>query len=246
MVAEAVHDFHRQVTNVPRELVIVTDDKAFYDQLGKTYRSDNVVVVHAPYGPLGYLRNVAVAAARPASNVLVQWDDDDRYAKTRLEYQLNRLASSEAAACACYTAQLYYFVDSRRLYWIDWYNRRPRFQSVLIPGTIAVRRSIAAKIAYPAIAKGEDGNYLKAALGYGSCVPCDAGWQYIRRFHGMNTWDEGRFQSNARWLGAEAAWLRRGGRKEFLTKLFNDEQLATPGVVAVHGRDCLAYTFEIR
>ena len=199
---------------------------------------------------LGALRNLAVECAR--GDYLLQWDDDDRYHPERITRQVTPLLTGNLVA-TCLTSQLYYFTDTRDLYWVDWYNRRPQYQAVLIPGTVCVRAKVGKSVFYPesgaSASRGEDGDYLRDVSGRGKIAEpedtdgSDLGWLYLRQFHGENTWGRGRFLSNATWLGKSRRWL--SGEQAFLEALFNQHGWATPGPIAVHGSDGPAFTIEV-
>lgn len=215
MAVAAIDDFVAQTVD-DRELIVVAVTDAQWQILIDHVRStmavsDNRVTVRVmlvPDASLGELRNIGMRAA--TRDVLVQWDDDDRYHPLRLACQLEAMTGGHVASC--FTSQMYYFTKTSDLYWVDWRRRRPQFASILIPGTIAIRREVALRINYPEVGdqarRGEDGKYLELALAHGTCAEVKEGEYYLRQFHGDNTWDEGRFRINAAWLGLPVADLR--------------------------------------
>ena len=252
LAKEAVADFHAQ-TWANKELVVVTDEPlAAGDR--SVFGGECLVVTVGRGSTLGSLRNDAVAAS--SGDFLIQWDDDDRYHPNRIEEQVRPLLTPTYAAASCLTSQLYYFTETRELYWVNWFRRRPKYCSVLIPGTVCVRSSVAKDCKYPesgeAATRGEDGHYLGQITAadnvVGVCTGenADLGWLYLRRFHGNNTWGYDRFISNALWMGQDAGWLKAGGRPELLERVFYDNGWGTPGTVKVMGRNGLAYTFEVQ
>jgi hypothetical protein len=241
------------------ELVIAADQGdgrlGWLDELadralcGAVDRVRTVVLPGDP--PLGALRNAAVAAADPDAFAHIQWDDDDLATPDRVTAQLAEFRDDPTIVCTCLTEQLYLLAPESRLFWVDWMKRRPRFSSVLIPGTICVRGARARACRYPEdgpyARKGEDGAYLQAVLGGGRGIGvAGRGDCYLRRFHGANTWGRSRFLGNARWLGLTAQALRSDDRRRRLGAALPHYRCAFPGAaVRVEGRDALAYMLDV-
>lgn len=259
----AIDDFMAQ-SWPDRELVIVTDGHAddmheawlerrhiwlLEDVHWPEFAGVSVVVARPPRGTLGALRNRALAVA--TGDAFLQWDDDDRYHRDRIELQASALRADPRVAGTCLTAQLYHFVAERAVYWVDWHNRRPRFKAVRIPGTLCVRASVVrdAGLRYPeagpSASQGEDGAFLADVAGCGRVDELDPGiaWCYLRQYHGGNTWGRARFASNARWLGLDAAAL--AARRGVIERTF-DHGWATPGPLTVMGKDRPAFTLDVQ
>lgn len=254
LAIEAVGDFAWQ-TWPTRDLVIVTDEahdtywleaEIAKRHRGIAYSIHKVPTIGGSRPSLGAMRNVAMNVASGA--LLAQWDDDDRYHPHRLAIQANVFYGVESLAAACLADQLYYFIEEKQLYWIEWKNRGPR-RTHAIPGTIVVNRShtVAARVRYPETGsdchRGEDSVYLDeiAAAGithtlYG-CGEC-----YFRRYHGNNTWDSTRFRSNASWLGRTVEQIT--GNRHRLEAVLPYYGIKEP--ISVMGRDGFAFTYNPR
>lgn len=236
LLADAIGDFFRQ-TWPDRELVIVSDALDGTDRARLRLTVRDAVNLAAVSGPridiyfvglgqtLGALRNVSMSMA--TGPIWLQWDDDDRYHPERIAIQVADLVADPTLAGTCLTSQLYLFEDSRELYWVDWHNRRPKFQAIRVPGTVCVRRAVveANGLRYPEdgpeARKGEDGAFLKGVVAAGPVAELDPelGWCYTRRCHGKNTWDYPRFLANAKWLGRTADELLRPDRLESIRRV---------------------------
>lgn len=222
LAREAVHDFHAQ-TWPDKLLVIIHNGSPDRSEPDFASFGGPAVMVNraAPGLSLGGLRNLTMCSGGfhawvkdHNDAIFCQWDDDDRYHPDRLRLQVEPLLADPTTVATCLTDQLYYFTHSRQLWWVDWFRRRPRYNSVLIPGTIMVRASHIEthKIQYPEVGpdskKGEDGRFLEAVIRAGPVGEVhNQGWCYLRRYHGKNTWDRKRFSSNADWMGKPAAEL---------------------------------------
>ena len=146
-------------------------------------------IERAPPGSrLGGLRNIAIARAR--GEWICQWDDDDRYHPERLQLQWQH-AMSERADVNYLVDQLHWFSPDNVLFWEDW-NGDP-YPINVIPGTILARRDVMPP--YPDIGKNEDTSLTHALARADASKTISisrlrgAGWCYIYRFHGDNTWD---------------------------------------------------------
>jgi len=247
LAEEAIGDFARQ-TWPHRELVIITDciERTHYDRLRRAIEPiERARVVKVPFREtLGYLRNAAVEES--SGDVLIQWDDDDRYYMDRISVQMQPILAG--AIVTCLTDQLYYFTNTRDLYLVDWRRRLPR--SIMIPGTVAIQKDLAAKCSYPErgaeASKGEDGAFLRQAISIAraKAMPAQpgAGLCYLRRWHGNNTWFEGHFRGNAVHMGAKAEHLQEMRLREQLATRVRRFGLPLP--VRVMGRDDPAYLVE--
>lgn len=212
LAAEAIADFQAQTWPDPedRELVIVTDggsehvlallDARGADAVG-TFRVSRLTP-----RPLGALRNAAIASAR--GEVLVQWDDDDRYAPNRLECQARPLIEDDNQIVSVLTSQLMALPSTSAdhdfdLHVVDWCRKGQGAYASWIPGTIAFHRARVGPIRYPEsgarAARGEDDVFLAAAtIGREHQVrSIDDPLLYLRCYHGANTWSLKHYRANA-------------------------------------------------
>ncbi|HSJ97207.1 MAG TPA: glycosyltransferase family A protein [Myxococcota bacterium] len=186
MLRRAVAAFHAQ-THAERELVVVfeSDDGATRACLeglaGPSLRA--VEVPAAPKRTLGELRNICAAAAR--GRYVAQWDDDDWHAPGRLAAQLAVARGRVAAGCVLLRWTLYdaplrqAYVSGRRTW----------------EGSLLIER--AALPPYPALARGEDSEVVKALLAAGRLCGLDHRPElYVYVHHGANTWGRAFFKRN--------------------------------------------------
>ena len=136
---------------------------------------------------LGQLRNISLEAA--SSDIVCQWDDDDRVHPDRLQDQAAVLVESDLEAVYLQEVMQYY-PAKHALYWTNWHAT----PAVGHPGTLMARRSAALR--YPtrgANARlGEDLELAQALIkrnrvGY---IKGKA-HLYVYVSHGANSWNEG-------------------------------------------------------
>src|SRR5579871_4622917 len=188
---QSVADYCWQ-TYEPRELLIISnrgqpDDYAALDEyIASLGRSDirHITVEGRP--SLGPLRNISVAATQ--SDVLCQWDDDDRHHPDRIEQQFRALMESGRDAVILQRCMQYY-LHTRTMYCLNWHATEPKG----FPGTIMFRRT--ARMRYPEeeplASFGEDTAVL-AQLHAQDAVTAlaDSPHLYIYISHGGNTWPD--------------------------------------------------------
>lgn len=151
-VPQAIEYFRRQ--DYPEtELLILDDgddpvgDCIGTDQRIRYLRLPNVL-------PIGAKRNLACEEARGA--VIVHWDDDDWYPRTRITRQVAAL--SERSADICGSSQLYYYDADADRAWVYRYNGRP---SPWVAGnTLAYWKSFWQSNRFPEVQVGEDSRFL--------------------------------------------------------------------------------------
>jgi glycosyltransferase involved in cell wall biosynthesis len=120
-VVRASVDCYLQQTYPAKELVIVRDPRASYDDVDAFVRGlgrADVRIVRASQDDLtlAHLRNLAVRSA--GAEVCCQWDDDDRSHPDRLRVQFAALVGS--GTVAVYLQDYFnYFVEEKRLHWIS-------------------------------------------------------------------------------------------------------------------------------
>jgi glycosyltransferase involved in cell wall biosynthesis len=182
MLERAIRCFSAQ-TYPNKELVILYEDdddetEFFISQLPP---SDEIKVVTVPRSPgikLGQLRNISIQAASGA--YICQWDDDDWYHISRLEYQYRQLTESSSPG-SILMVWLIFDATTGRSY-IS--NSRPWEGSVLCAKEILLNTK------YENRSSGEDTAVVEALLSAGHLhaiarVP----WLYIYVYHGSNTFD---------------------------------------------------------
>ncbi len=187
LIQKSLHSYSTQ-THRKKELVVVldcpspTEERAF-NRLVEKLPSKVQVTIKKPEKKLslGGLRNFALQLAR--GDVICQWDDDDLYHPTRIEFQLKQLV--EKGVGAVFLQQIvHYFAKSKTCYWTDW--RRLPYQ--VLPGTLMVRKSDC--IQYRKKARGEDMCFLTRLQQWTRVEALDSPpFLYVYVFHGGNTWN---------------------------------------------------------
>lgn len=186
-VKKSILSFTHQ-TYPNKELLIIIDSPSYFEEVQlihfiRQLRSINPIRILKPSGKhaLGTLRNMAMTKAK--GDFLCQWDDDDLYHPTRIEYQLDALLKSNAGAVVLQNF-LHYFEKTQICFWADW----SRVPYKALPGTILVRKSEC--IPYKRAKKGEDQSFLSRLQLRTKVLALDnKPFLYIYVYHGSNTWN---------------------------------------------------------
>ena len=177
LVQESYHCFQSQ-TYPAKRLLIVTDGGEVEHEALKNiaYQDKQVAVLHisGTKKTLGELRNISIEYATELS---IQWDDDDWYGPTRMMDQWKGL--SEGKAGVMLTEQLHYFRDTGEVAWT--------VDTTGIEGTLLLDRKY--KIKYPMHRRGEDTVVKRELQRRGLLSLVKGGTCYCRTYHGGNTWD---------------------------------------------------------
>ncbi len=194
LVRQSYLSFKHQ-TYPAKKLLIVTDgrEKADVKHLARTDRDVMILHANGTGKTLGQLRNLALAYA---SDLSIQWDDDDWYGPTRMVHQWQALENGKSAVML--TEQLHYFRDTGQVGWT--------VDSTGIEGTILFDKRCPAR--YPAWKRGED-TALKAELQRQNLLALAPGGAcYCRTYHGDNTWDRNHHVNRIRAIGKTATQLQ--------------------------------------
>jgi ADP-heptose:LPS heptosyltransferase len=190
-VPEAIRLFLAQ-DHTDKELVILDDGT---DAVADLVPADPRIryLRETPRAPVGAKRNRACAAAH--GEIIVHWDDDDWYAPWRLSYQVRALQN--AAADACGLDRVLYRDEADGAAWeYVW----PQHGGAWLHGaTLCYRRALWQRGGFPAIAVGEDTQFLRAHAGARLLALPRTGF-YVGRIHAANT---------SRKLTADPRWQRR-------------------------------------
>lgn len=182
MLERAIRCFSAQ-TYPNKELIILYEDDdqetAFF--ISRQPSSDVIKVVTVPRSAeirLGQLRNVAIQAA--SGTYICQWDDDDWYHMSRLEYQYWQLAESSSAGSIMMVWLIFDATTGRS------YISNSRYWE----GSILCAKEILLNTKYENLSSGEDTPVVEALLKSGKLhaitrVP----WLYIYVYHGSNTFN---------------------------------------------------------
>jgi UDP:flavonoid glycosyltransferase YjiC (YdhE family) len=141
-------------------------------------------------GPLGALRNRAVAEAR--GDYICQWDDDDLSAPDRIELQMAVLRALGAAACFLQRVTLLGPAGA----WLGASARRAW------EGTILAERT--ALPPYPPIRRGEDTPACRRLVDGARVALLDRPDLFVYSYHGRNTFDREHFERH--WAAASERW----------------------------------------
>jgi glycosyltransferase involved in cell wall biosynthesis len=232
MLARAIRCFSAQ-SYPNKELVILyeDDDHETASFISGLPSLDDIKVITVPRSPgirLGQLRNMAIQAS--SGTYICQWDDDDWYHASRLEYQYHQLADSSSAG-AIMMVWLIFDATTGRSY-IS--NYRPW------EGSILCAREMLLNTKYENRSSGEDTAVVEALLSSGQLhaitrVP----WLYIYVYHGSNTFDHDHWkrifdnselQSDA--FNAEVARMVAQDYDVVSASLMLNEQARNRGVIA--------------
>jgi glycosyltransferase involved in cell wall biosynthesis len=174
-----------------KELIIVTDAEKQYTQqineIIKPYNDIKLIVVETKHS-LSDLRNISTESS--SGNVIVQWDDDDFNAPSRLKEQYVFLKNS-GRKCCYMSDQLQYFTEDKTLYWNDWaeYWHSNIYRNSLIPGTVMLWKKYCPKYRLN-LSKGEDTVFMNQFQDHEIARLRGLGYCYIYVTHNSNTWDK--------------------------------------------------------
>ena len=182
MLERAIQCFHAQ-TYPNKELIILYDDDdvatGFF--LGNRPAVKNIRVICIPRSPdikLGELRNIAIQAA--GGTYVCQWDDDDWFHASRLQYQFQQVATSSYAGCIM-TVWTIFDATVNKVY-IS--NKRPG------EGSIFCKKEVLLHTKYDNTSSGEEAPVIDHLLTSGLLYTIEeVPWLYIYVYHGSNTWD---------------------------------------------------------
>lgn len=180
LLKRAIRSFHDQ-TYVNKELIIVfeSDDlstKQFVEQISD-HDVFKVEVAASPKQTLGQLRNLSVLKGH--GDYFCQWDDDDWYHNSRLEFQMNALKESQLPACVM--IQWLVFDATRNHAYVS--NMRPW------EGSLLCRKSLlAGALEYDETARGEETNLVYKLLLKNLVVTMVMPQLYVYVYHGKNVW----------------------------------------------------------
>jgi glycosyltransferase involved in cell wall biosynthesis len=206
----SIDDYCRQT--YPNKKLVLVHDSGPEDAIGILHnyitslgRNDIKVVAVEGKLNLGELRNLSIENA--ASDIVCQWDDDDRSHPKRLEAQAAFLQAGELDA-AYLQDVMQYSSSTRELYWTNW-RATPAGAH---PGTLMAWRTPALR--YPikgAAAKlGEDLALAMAlkkqrAVGY----LADMAYLFVYVSHGSNSWDDAHHQMLIKELSISKGLLKK-------------------------------------
>jgi glycosyltransferase involved in cell wall biosynthesis len=180
LLIRAVRCFQAQ-TYQNRELIILFErDDLRTKEVCQQLSEEKIRVLEfsdEPKRTLGHLRNYAISCAY--GEYVCQWDDDDWYHMSRLEYQYEAIHRTEYHGC----------VLSR---WIvfDGQTRRSYLSSLRRwEGSILCRKSTMQAAPYLNRASGEDTAVIDTLVDRHQLLTLNKPDLYIYVYHGENTWD---------------------------------------------------------
>jgi glycosyltransferase involved in cell wall biosynthesis len=181
MLEKAIRCFLNQ-TYPNKELIVLyeDDDKETASFISKMPPSENIKVINTPRSPdikLGQLRNMAIQAA--AGTYICQWDDDDWYHASRLQYQYQQVAATSYAGCIMMVWVIFDSTTDKA--YIS--NYRPW------EGSLFCTKEILLNVKYDNSSAGEETPVIEYLLSRKLLhTIADVPWLYIYNFHGSNTW----------------------------------------------------------
>lgn len=177
----AIEAFQRQ-SYPNRELVVVC--KTPGSEVGRylaALADPNIRFFETPDADtVGDLRNRALSQCR--GSLICVWDDDDLYGLTRLEDQLAAMLAFDSPAC---------FLQREILWWPSARRLAVSKGSIWENSMLASRDAVPA---YPSLTHGEDTAIVTKIFAAGNGILLDAPRNYIRVYHGANSWDAGHFE----------------------------------------------------
>ena len=188
-VCRSIADYCKQ-SHPEKELVIVLDQPGRDDlarlrlHVASLGRGDIRLMQVAEKRSLGALRNISVD--RASGPLLCQWDDDDLYHETRLEYQVGALLGRKAGAVYLKNT-LHLFPKTKEIYWLGWGETELRGHPVtlLLWKEHAIRYAESGDRAH----RGEDADVLRQLCRETAVAFLDNPlYLYTYVFHGGNTW----------------------------------------------------------
>lgn len=187
-----------------RELIVVDDGTDPVSDVVSGVEGVRYIRV-APRESIGAKRNRACAEARGA--VIVHWDDDDWYARDRLERQVMPILRG-AADITGLQNEFILQMPARRFWSTNPDLHRSMFVGDVHGGTLAYRRSVwAAGVRYPEIDLAEDARWLLTATGQGyRLLKVENRGSFVYLRHSRNAWrfDAGSFLNPSGWRESKA------------------------------------------
>ena len=217
---------YTQQTYPNKELIIASQgDSEQNNQIGafvESLQRKDIQFIEAPSSlSLGAMRNLSIELS--TGSIVCQWDDDDLFHPFRLVDQYHALLNGGIASL--YSQHLKYFVESQRLYWVDWSIEHPDWRRYLC-GTIMFRKQhfhMLNNMFYPEVGsqsdREEDMNVLIRLSKLGKLVGVNKGYQYIYVFHGKNVYDQAHHELVLKKRVLDAETLL--SHKELLLKTFD-------------------------
>lgn len=187
LLYRAISCFLRQ-TYPNKELVIIYEDDDFYTKDFLSTISNPYIHIYevkkSSSTTLGFLRNYAIQVSKGI--YICQWDDDDWYHITRLQYQFEHL--QRLGKPACVLTQWLVFDSMEKKAYVS-HNR-------LWEGSLLAQKNVVDKFRYDNIRKGEDTSVIEKLNKSNKLIPLDnAANLYIYIYHGNNTWNYGHWKS---------------------------------------------------
>lgn len=169
-----------------KELIVVDDGSDAIDDLLAGIDGVRCVRLSARHS-IGEKRNLACAQAR--GSLVVQWDDDDWFGRSRVTRQVEPILEGRAELTGI-EGNLVMTLPAGEFWQLSRGLHQRMFYADVHGGTIAFKKAIwDAGIRYPDSSLAEDAAFLRAALGAGHrllSVPNDALFAYAR--HHRNAW----------------------------------------------------------
>lgn len=224
-VRQSIHYWRRQ-TYPNMELVIVDDGE---DGLETMLPADERIRYQriSPGRSIGEKRNEAVRLAH--GEYVVHWDDDDWYAPTRLQHQLDPLLHGRADLTA-FTGTLFFDLENWQFWRCSPALHRRLFVENVHGGTLAYRRRLwESGLRYPRRSIAEDAFFLRQALRRGArLTPLPNNGHFIYLRHHNNAWkfQTGKFLETEGWQQVAEPPLPAGDHAFYAAQTSNHDASA--------------------
>jgi len=190
--------YFKQQTYPNTELIIVYDEVT--DLPIDFYHDENIFTIKVPmYTSIGNKRNEALAFA--SGDIIAHWDDDDWYAKTRLEVQAKPLLEKKADISALYNT-LFFSLQSLEIYKASKELYEDMFVRGIHGGTLMYTSKCVGKESFKDISLREDVCFVEDIIIKGArLIKLDGYEQFIYMRHDNNSWafKTGEFSGSSKW-----------------------------------------------
>jgi len=204
-VKQAIKYFKQQ-TYLNTELIIVYDEPS---DLPEDFScEENIFTIKvAPNTSIGTKRNKALEFA--CGDIIAHWDDDDWYAKTRLETQAKPLLQNKGDISALYNT-LFFNLQSLKIYKVSKELYEDMFVRGIHGGTLMYKVESIKNESFKDISLREDVCFLEdLILKGGRLVKIDGYKEFIYMRHDNNSWafKTGKFLDSTKWKTVNASRL---------------------------------------
>ena len=198
--------YFKEQTYSHTELIIVYDEAT--DLPSDFYHDENIFTIQVPLNTsIGAKRNKALEFA--CGDIIAHWDDDDWYAKTRLEIQAKPLLENKADISALYNT-LFFSLQSLEV----WKASEELYENMFVRGihggTLMYTSNCIGKEMFKDISLREDVCFMEDLIIKGArLTKLDGYEQFIYMRHDNNSWafKAGEFSDSTKWKTVEISQI---------------------------------------